>query len=209
VLVLTALLACADEQRGQAVEPWGSQSFPYPRSRVSTTLDQRGTNEFVGTGAMPVLRPDVGEDCVPALDLRIAAAGGQGDGIIPAPLDVAAGTVLTMAPAPTTFDRHAPFFGGDDGTYGWIGGEWEVVTWEVDHLEILLRGGESCEWVEPYLLEETCVPDSGIITVEPLDDDFVLYVVDRGQVGEGDVYPAPGGGYFCDRWHHTAGAPSE
>ena len=201
--------ACAVEQDGQPVQPWSSQSFPYPRSRVTTTLDQRGTNELVGVGHMSVLRPDVGEACVPALDLRYVATVLTGDGFVPAPLDVAAGTVLTMAPAPTTFDRNPPFFNGDDGRYGWIGGEWEIVTWEVDRLEIHLRGGESCEWVQPQLLEETCVLDSGVITVEPLDDDFVLYVEDSGQVGEGDVYPAPGGGYFCDRWHHTAGAPSE
>ncbi len=54
------------------------------------------------------------------------------------------------------------------------------------------------------LTQETCSLDSGVLTFGPKPgEEIELRVIDDGWVGEGDVHPAPGGGYLCDILHHA------
>lgn len=213
---LLSVVGCAQVQE-PAVTVAGVDNAPpiYASGILSVTIDARGSFDESAFPLLGQLDPDAGENCVPSYTARDYLTNGHPLGNLgypqtssvdqlPLPLDIGAGTVLTM---PEAAEREIPpLFYLEDAWWGWIGGTWEVVVWEPPVFEIRLTGGETCEFREWALQLDTCLPDSGVLTFAPEegDEDLELYLGGVG-VGEGDRWPAPGGGFLCSTSHRHDG----
>jgi hypothetical protein len=111
--------------------------------------------------------------------------------------DVGVGSVLPMLGAAP--DEVPPLFHLDGVDWAWVGGEWEVLTWDPPRFELALRGGQTCEFRDWALQLDTCAPDAGRVAFDPFPDTKPVEPPDA--TGSGDRWPAPGGGFFCDTIH--------
>jgi hypothetical protein len=196
------LVGCDDPAApSDPVGGYGSVPGP-PRGTLVTDLDARGTHEELWVASFLQLAPAEGEDCVPSLTGLLTSAAAFSTSV-PLPVEVKVGAVVSLPPWPHPLDPvwNPPLFQVDDAFFAWVGGEYEVLEWTEDSFELALRGGFSCEFVDDHLvLEETCVPDSGFVRYSPEPNDAPIHFLDDiGAVGEGWTFPAPGGGYLCDR----------
>jgi hypothetical protein len=110
------------------------------------------------------------------------------------------GSILPMLGAAP--DEVPPLFWIDGVDWAWVGGEWEVLTWDLPRFELALRDGQTCEFRDWALQLDTCAPDAGRVAFDPFPDTEPFELPDRAQPGSGDRWPAPGGGFLCDTYHH-------
>ncbi len=183
-----------------------------PPGQFQVELDLRGlgVNETVVSAGL--IEPDDGEDCVPSQSARhhlTNSSGRQDPGVVvnyvadvlPIPRDVGVGSVLPMPGADP--DEVPPLFQIDGLDWAWLGGEWEVLAWDPPRFELALRGGQTCEFRDWALQLDTCAPDAGRVTFDFLPDTEPFeFRLSGPHPGEGDRWPAPGGGFFCDTVHH-------
>jgi hypothetical protein len=210
--VVLSLVACSPEE-GRLQSLPDPVAMPLPTSLFEVELGLRGTGATdktipLGVG---VIHPDEGEGCVPGLASRNLLTNSHGvpePGVlityeadaVPIPPDVGVGSILPMLGAAP--DEVPPLFWIDGVDWAWVGGEWEVVTWDPPRFELALRGGQTCEFRDWALQLDTCAPDAGRVAFDLLPDTepFEFRVSERH--GSGDRWPAPGGGFFCDTVHH-------
>jgi hypothetical protein len=169
-----------------------------------------GVNERHANG-LGLIGPDEGEACVPSLGSRnhlTNSDGAREPGVlityeadeVPIPPDVGVGSILPMLGAAP--DEVPPLFWIDGVDWAWVGGEWEVLTWDLPRFELALRDGQTCEFRDWALQLDTCAPDAGRVAFDPFPDTEPFELPDRAQPGSGDRWPAPGGGFLCDTYHH-------
>lgn len=208
-LILTVLSACGagDGPRPHA-DPLPSAA-PGEPATIRYEFENRGAGEYEEDPWLAVLSADEGESCVTSWMTNFLPPWEFGMESFPIPTEPHAGMVYAIPEEIPSVSSDVPFFfpptfyfGGD--VLAWFGGTWSFEEWseEGDGVKVVLTGGVTCEYDTGtyYALPETCIADSGTITIEDWGDDPSLELVDDGYRGYAAAAIDPrSGDLLCQR----------